>query len=623
MGIDLVPERPSRIADLGARGAEAPDPDVAEGELHHRLVATSTALADDVTTRIAVRRIVRWRRMADGTIPELHENFAVGWFTGPDGAEPSQEMAVAIRSADESNGALVVAERGRLRVVAEGVPNVPLFVALGVRTRDVCVFVAAPEKVASIPAYPALRPVAILDLDDVTRRFFLVEQSVLGVIGFSVDFSRVLHAGGRQRRRCSRGSGLRTRPTPSSAAASSPASNRHALRGGTWTTPTGGLAAAPKDWCRRGSRPVRVSRRAHPRVSSARVAGDANAAVHWRRLDDANELRCEVRNGAWRLVHRESGEDRELASGSGEAVGVLEIVDGEDGRTVRVVVDGVSTPVATSGRSLPPGTGIGVRALGVGPTGLVDLEAHPVHLQAPAPAGLPVPAGVAADDPSSIWTSRTIRRATSRPCRAPTGHWRRDVGAGTFRVEPERGVVVDATATRPCPGRTIFTVPWPDPSVADLETTIVPPPRSVEATAMSRAGLVFWDDARNHLIVSLWLNDRPSALRRWIRLVVHRPRRPRRRLRRSVDERRPANRARRTGSAPRLVRRRPVPRVARRRARAVAVDLRRLPPSRTLRDHPGRPGRELGMGTDTGSAFRRLVGRGVLTMAIERRVRRG
>ena len=251
---------------------------------------------------------------------------------------------------------------------------------------------------------------------------------------------------------------------------------------------------------------------AGPTVGSPprRFRGRANAAVHWRRLDDANELRCEVRNGAWRLVHRESGEDRELASGSGEAVGVLEIVDGEDGHTVRVVVDGVSTPVATSDRSLPPGTGVGVSALGVGPTGLVDLEAHPVHLQAPAPAGLPVPKGVAGRRPVLELDFADDQTGDLQTLRAPTGPWRRDVGAGTFRVEPERGVVVDATATRPCPGRTIFTVPWPDPSVADLETTIVPPPRSVEATAMSRAGLVFWDDARNHLIVSLWLNDRPA-----------------------------------------------------------------------------------------------------------------
>jgi hypothetical protein len=121
-----------------------------------------------------------------------------------------------------------------------------------------------------------------------------------------------------------------------------------------------------------------------------------------------------------------------------------------------------------------------------------------------------VPEGVAArrvvldldfaDDPA----------ADLQTLRSPTGAWRRDVGAGNFRVEPEHGVVVDATATRPCPGRTVFTVPWPDRSVADLETTIVPPTRSVDATAMSRAGLVFWDDSRNHLIVSLWLNDRPA-----------------------------------------------------------------------------------------------------------------
>jgi hypothetical protein len=185
-------------------------------------------------------------------------------------------------------------------------------------------------------------------------------------------------------------------------------------------------------------------------------------------------------------------------------------VDGEDGHTVRIVVDGVSTPVETSGRPLPPGAGIGVSALGVGPTGLVDLEAHPVRVHAPAAAGLPVPEGVAArrvvldldfaDDPA----------ADLQTLRSPTGAWRRDVGAGNFRVEPEHGVVVDATATRPCPGRTVFTVPWPDRSVADLETTIVPPTRSVDATAMSRAGLVFWDDSRNHLIVSLWLNDRPA-----------------------------------------------------------------------------------------------------------------
>lgn len=455
-----------------------------------------------------VRRIVRWRRMADATVPEIHENFAVGWFTRLVGDEPSKELAVAIRAADESNGALVVAEGGRLRVVAEGVPNVPLFVALGVRTRDVCVFVAAPEHVASIPAYPAMRPVAILDLDDVTRRFFLVEQSVLGEIGFSVD-SRVFSMQVVDTE--DEVGWFGTAHAADSFVGSGTLHGVDALRGGRWSAPGTGLArsaeglVAPVVAARASLRPGAPSG-----LVRARFAGVANAAVHLRALDESDELRCEVRNGVWRLVHRESGVDRELAAGSGERISVLEIVDGEDGRTLRIVVDGVSTPVDTSGRSLPAGTGIGVSALGVGPIGLVDLEAHPLHVHAPAPVELPVPERVVGRRPVLALDFTDDRVGDLQGVRAPTGSWRRDVGTGNFRVEPEHGVVVDATATRPCPGRTIFTVPWPDPAVADLETTIVPPSRSGDAMAMSRAGLVFWDDSRNHLIVSLWLNDRPE-----------------------------------------------------------------------------------------------------------------
>jgi hypothetical protein len=51
---------------------------------------------------------------------------------------------------------------------------------------------------------------------------------------------------------------------------------------------------------------------------------------------------------------------------------------------------------------------------------------------------------------------------------------------------------------------------WPDPSFADLEVAFVPPGVARSRGEGSRAGLTFFQDDDNLVIVNVWLDDSPN-----------------------------------------------------------------------------------------------------------------
>jgi hypothetical protein len=75
-------------------------------------------------------------------------------------------------------------------------------------------------------------------------------------------------------------------------------------------------------------------------------------------------------------------------------------------------------------------------------------------------------------------------------------------------VRSGRGsLLVDACAARPNPGRTVYTVAWPDPAFADLQVTMLPPGTGRGQGEAGRGGLAFWQDPGTYLVLNMWLDD--------------------------------------------------------------------------------------------------------------------
>ncbi len=223
------------------------------------------------------------------------------------------------------------------------------------------------------------------------------------------------------------------------------------------------------------------------------------AAIFWRALDAEDHFRLETNSLNVRLVCRTDGSDRVLSEGLLPSdAGALQILD--DGTTIRVSAGGLLLfEVPVPDEAPDEWTGVGFGGRGNGPLCIRDFEAHPREI--PIPVSLRQPAArwvegsdVVIDDQFADRPRHDLNGRT-----ACTGLWRRRLGRGRFEVDRDGGLRVAEY-----PDRTAYTVPWPDPALADLCIRIVPLRRG----RRSRVGAIFMQDPANFLIVNLWFNDR-------------------------------------------------------------------------------------------------------------------
>lgn len=115
---------------------------------------------------------------------------------------------------------------------------------------------------------------------------------------------------------------------------------------------------------------------------------------------------------------------------------------------------------------------------------------------APEPPAPMDPAG--ASSSTTPLDARTILNSALR--------WERTFGQGRIDLSP-KGAGARATNTSPNPGRTLYTISWPNPTFADLRVRMTPPGTARYQKHDGRGGIVFWQDERRYLIVNLWLHD--------------------------------------------------------------------------------------------------------------------
>lgn len=498
---------------------------VAYGPFERRagLALAAVVLDGHNTSRTDFRpegRRAKLRRLARGLLqgrldlerPEVLDNLAVGFFGDEAPSDPFADHAIVMHAATVLNGELRVAVGGEAQRVERGIQNLPIVYVVVLRDEGAAYYATTLEGAWGIGGFPKLRPIGLDPRPLRGAAFAGIHQSVLGEVGYRVA-SRVYAV------EVDGDSGLDEWCTTATIAdrlvGDGPVEGTSPERGAPWEVVRG--------------RPARTSR--------GLVAGDGGATLALPCPDGVGLVHLRIGTGptpggiaveladskrrGWRLELEPAG--ARLVDGGdviatdaepglrAEAEQHLQILIG-DGR-VGVHLDGrmrFDGWVAVADDPCPgASTARLLLELAPGTTRVADLEAHPDQVTIPlvdrlALPTLPPPAGrvVVADD-----FSGPAGELEGRSPASGGGPWRRRYGLGRFLVADSGGLLVDADRTRPCPGRTLYTVPWGDERVAEIEIEAVPPGSRRGEGENGRGGLVFWQDPDNLLIVNPWVDD--------------------------------------------------------------------------------------------------------------------
>lgn len=442
--------------------------------------------------------------------PRLRDNLAVGFFPHPVPVDPTREgSALVMRSADTLGGELRARSGDAVLPLVRGVQNLPLHLVVVLREHGAAYYATSVPGASGLTGHPEMRPLAVDPAPGPPSLFAGVHQCVIGEVGYRID-SRVY--GVRVQRLPDLEAWYGTAEVADDLSGAGPVGGSEAEVGGRWTAVEGLLTRGPG-----GARPERgpaAVAMAHTgpvglvHVLARADRGDAELELRWRTAGEGRSWSLRATTDGCRLVHREGDASEVVREDPARrlrrrATSSLQVLD--DGGTIVVHLDGQPVfggPVVDD--RLGAAGGLAVRARGS--VTLRALEAHPRAVRLPAGLDLGAP-----------WTVRGPVRVVTDPFDGPAGDlaepvagrpaWRRELGTGVVERTGRGGARVRADREHPNPGRTLYTVPWPHPELADVEVTIIPPGTSAGEGHNGRSGLVLWQDPDHYVVVNLWLDD--------------------------------------------------------------------------------------------------------------------
>jgi hypothetical protein len=448
-----------------------------------------------------------------------YENLAVGFLDDPATVDPLGGHAFVMHAATEDNGELWVTHGGRPARVVRGVQNLPFVYVVALRARGAAFYTASLPGATGAAPYPMLRPVGIDPVPAPGARVAGIQQRILGEVGYRVD-SRVYGV------ELAVVEGWRRWYGTAVAAdrlawwgPAEPLGARPAEAGGRWHVVGPGRLVRSPEGARAAAAAVAVAPVA-AYLDPGVAAGLVHAVVRRGRGSGIAELRWRVGLGGAHLavvvgprgcevVARDgAGGTRTLAVAAGlglpprssRAVQVL-----DDGSRLAVHVDG--DLVGGGWSEVPEGGGTGVGLAVAGDVAVADFEAHPREV--PLPGALdcgapwsPPPSGPMLHERFDTVAPDLHGTATSSGQR----RWERVEGTGVVEVLGDRARV-RADRTHPFPDRAVFTIPWDDPGHARLELEMTVPGTGRGEGHGGRAGVVFWQDPDNYLVVNVFVDD--------------------------------------------------------------------------------------------------------------------
>jgi hypothetical protein len=214
----------------------------------------------------------------------------------------------------------------------------------------------------------------------------------------------------------------------------------------------------------------------------------------------------------------EAGQTREIFVSKEDFIGsnsttYLQILD--DGQELRIYLNGklvgdrttqLETNCIFTDECLATATGVGIAIFEANSDlCLQNFEAHPRTVTLPTlDLGLPwwrEGTDLVIQDDFQVGQGDLAGKTTQLGDRL----WQKTLGKGVFKIQS--GIaLIDASVEHPNPGRTAYTVAWDNP-IADVSVTILPPGKERGQGEKGRAGLIFWQDRDNYIIINTWLDD--------------------------------------------------------------------------------------------------------------------
>ncbi len=453
-----------------------------------------------------LRQLRRWLARAPRIYRErsLDENLAIGLYrSASPGAPQDADLGFVMHAAGADNGDLWVRVMGRNLPVLTSVQNVPLLMVMVGRARSTTYYVASSEAARGLPRAPFMRPVAVTPHLAPRRAFPGIHQSVLGQAGFRVDTRvygvRIDAWDGERSMGLLLEDGL-TEPKDASDT------------GASWQHVSGSFARKARGMC--GNEAQSLMWRELPESAGLvhvvlDESGASAPALVFGEHDVESAFAVQVARGRAKLMQRFEGNWRLVAADIceqfhlGEAHSLLLVRD----------VDGVSAYLDGKRLFERPLPILAVRCVGVydehGSGGyLRALEVHPVAVPIPPDLNVPLPLvnpgdGEVLDERFSGIPGELEGRAVTHDA-----VWRKDLGAARIVLgAPQRGATVTDARHLTSRGRTVYTLPWEHPEHADLAVLVKPPGQRRGDGEEGRAGVVFWQDPDNYVIVGTWLHD--------------------------------------------------------------------------------------------------------------------
>ena len=469
-------------------------------------------------SRFLWRRFLHWIRNGSKFFKAeiVDENLSLGWFPADVSYNPvHQGNSLTMHALGSECGELWARVATAPLPTVSGIQNVPLFYFVVLRERGAAYYAASLPGVPGLDSWPRMRLLAIDSFSSEPTVYAGIHQSVLGQIGFRVD-TRVY---GTQVARLDEfaqwyGSAHGAdKLTGEGLLHLSPAEN-----GGNWSVSEGSFCRSPAGTVAQDKSNLAVlgldkpAGLIHLLVTTSEHPVSAVALV-WRFKDEDNYWSFEVGTQGCQISITEEGMCRKfpavkevrLAPNFPNAIQVS-----DDGEGIRLCVNAkVAFGTTLRDTRLQDGTGVGIKVSGPERGALLhSFEAHPREIPVPETFDLGKPwvppAGkvVIVDDFKGA-AGDLAGRATSIGSRT----WGREIGRGVLQLTGQGAARVLASLEKPCPGRTAYTVPWHNPQYADAEVIITPPGTRRGLKERGRGGLIFWQDARNYITLSVFLDD--------------------------------------------------------------------------------------------------------------------
>jgi hypothetical protein len=471
-----------------------------------------------------VRRLLSWVRIsAEVTkffpLAKIDDNLAVGWFADVVPDNPTQGNSFVVRATGAENGELLASVGTNLLSVFRGLQNVPVYYVVILREQGAAYYAASLPQVRGLPAYPQLRPVAIDAVNSEAVVYAGIHQSVLGQVGFRAD-TRVY--GVKTETVTGLASWYGTAHAADAFLGLGDITTTSAEVGGSWQVLSGSLERTPEGLVATENHslailtPQTTSGLLHLKIFTGDRAADLG--IIWRFQDRDNYWCCRLNHQQVCLQLMEAGQTKEIFVSdeviTANSITYLQILD--DGQELRIYLNGKLVGDRTAqpeinclvaDERLATATGVGVIIFEQNSDlYLQNFEAHPRTVSLPTlDLGLPwwqEGTELIIQDDFQVGQGDLAGKTTSLGDRV----WQKTIGEGVFKIKSGM-VKVDANVANPNPGRTAYTVAWDNPNFADVSVTILPPGKERGQGEKGRAGLIFWQDRDNYIIVNTWLDD--------------------------------------------------------------------------------------------------------------------